>query len=216
MQYFGSTLRLSTTYRYPPTAWPYRQLSLSLWQVCPQRDPVQQMMITANREVLENSRKFSWRQREKMTWLYLKRVELLQEISFPWNLQGKSVQIPVAFSYHSHSTETPKTMTYYTHREQEWPYHELWGDREQRREARDYLKKEWKDKSSDPQSVPDTLKKVRREKDLILKWWWTNRYGRTGETIINDDFGRYLKQEYCDSKKLDCKNNRGWCARLWS
>ena len=48
-----------------------------------------------------------------------------------------------------------------------WPYGRLWGDREERKAVRSYLKKVWED-NNDTHRVEDTLENVRREKDQIL------------------------------------------------
>jgi hypothetical protein len=55
----------------------------------------------------------------------------------------------------------------YQYREQVWPRGWDWGDREERKAVRDYLKKVWKE-NNNTHPVETTLDNIRREKDSIL------------------------------------------------
>ena len=49
-----------------------------------------------------------------------------------------------------------------------WPYGRLWGDREERKAVRDYLKKVWKENITTWPVEEDTVETTRREKNSIL------------------------------------------------
>lgn len=53
-------------------------------------------------------------------------------------------------------------------REEIWPYDRLWGDREERRAVRDYLKEKWEENNTITR-LQDTYENVRNEKDMILE-----------------------------------------------
>ena len=108
-----------------------------------------------------------------------------------------------------------------------WPYGWLWGDREERKAVRNYLKIIWEENVDTVPVTYDTLETTRTEKNEILQvhdnavscnairfffpqWWWNNRYGQGGKVdTTNDYFGQWLLTQYRDSNKIDYASNKG-------
>ena len=116
----------------------------------------------------------------------------------------------------------------YRFREQVWPDGRGWdwGDREERKAVRDYLKKVWWD-NVHPTTVEATLDTVRNEKNYILnvsydasqscisilsfplQWWWRDRYEQSGTADTTSEyFGQWLLSQYQDYIKTHHPTNR--------
>lgn len=97
--------------------------------------------------------------------------------------------------------------SYHERREIVWPHEEEWGDRHERRNVRDYLKKIWEE-NVDTHSTKPSLENTKREKNDILEWWWRNRYTQSGPMDINSKyFGKWLYEQYLDAYKLSRRDN---------
>jgi hypothetical protein len=102
----------------------------------------------------------------------------------------------------------------------------VWGDREERKAIRTYLRIVWQEnnKGSIVKVVSDRVG-VQNERDSILKvslkcidshsniycllqWWWSNRWSETPPDITNLEFGRWLLQQYKDANKIELPNNK--------
>ena len=106
-------------------------------------------------------------------------------------------------------------------REEVWPYKDIWGDPEERKRVRDYLKQAWEDNTT-IWVVETNLENVREEKDEMLtvssspsfnmsaqwsyacvQWWWRERYGQvTPLDTSNVYFGDWLYQQYIEASKF--------------
>lgn len=92
-------------------------------------------------------------------------------------------------------------------RDQVWPYALLWEDKA--RQVQAYLIEVWKD-NNPHQYVATTLENVKREKNLVLEWWWRVKYGRTEPLdTTSRAFGQYLLGEYRDAQGLTKPDKRG-------
>lgn len=104
-------------------------------------------------------------------------------------------------------------MTYYELREEVWPFADIWGELDQKVAIKNYLRIVWEE-HNDGEEVQNNLPDVKKEKDMILNWWWDRSpyYDPDGQRNIEDEaFGWWLLDKFNDNNKFDrpCNKKKG-------